>query len=73
MPEQAAVQRDLKLRPFLRGAAQGLVQCVGVDLLLQRAGDAKTRGSRMDAVARNTLATLSTLYQESDMGFPLFK
>ena len=41
MPEQAAVQRDLKLRPFLCGAAQGLVQCVGVDLLLQRAGNAK--------------------------------
>ena len=54
MPEQTAVQRDLKLRPFLCGAAQGLVQRIGVDLLVQRA-----------------LATLSTLYQESDMSMVL--
>ena len=71
MPEQTAVQRDLKLRPFLCGAAQGLIQRIGVDLLVQRAGDTKTRGSRWDAVARNTLATLSTLYQESDMSMVL--
>ena len=41
MPEQTAVQRDLKLRPFLCGAAQGLIQRIGVDLLVQRAGDTK--------------------------------
>ena len=71
MPEQTAVQRDLKLRPFLCGAAQGLIQRIGVYLLVQRAGDTKTRGSRWDAVAKNTLATLSTLYQESDMNMVL--
>lgn len=71
MPEQTAVQRDLKLRPFLCGAAQGLIQRIGVDLLVQRQEIRKTRGSRWDAVARNTLATLSTLYQESDMSMVL--
>ena len=64
MPEQTAVQRDLKLRPFLCGAAQGLIQRIVQEIR-------KTRGSRWDAVARNTLATLSTLYQESDMSMVL--
>ena len=41
MPEQTAVQCHLELRPFLRGGAQGGIQRVGVDVLLQCAGDAE--------------------------------
>ena len=70
MPEQTAVQRDLKLRPFLvlRRASfsvSGSISSFSVQEIR------KTRGSRWDAVARNTLATLSTLYQESDMSMVL--
>lgn len=41
MPEQPTVQRDLELRVFPCGLFQGLIQAVGVHILVQGAADAE--------------------------------
>ncbi len=72
MPEQPTVQRDLELRVFPCGLFQGLIQAVGSTSSFRVQLTRNTRGSRRLMDARNTLATLSTLYQVSGKWQPSY-